>query len=153
MSIKDISTISAPAVEATLLGRLLAVRKLIHLHAIHALQPLGLGPKQAALLRRLRLSGSSSCLVALAKATTSDPAAVGRTIDGLIRKGLVKPAPGTGKADRRRRHVALTPAGRGAADRVNAIFDRLDQAMGSALNADERRRFNALLDKLAARLA
>jgi DNA-binding MarR family transcriptional regulator len=157
MSIKDKSIKSiAPSAadpEATLLGRLLRVRKLIHLQALHALKPLGLGPKQAAVLRRLRLAGSATCLVALAKSTASDPAALGRIIDGLIRKGLVRPAQGTGKADRRRRHVELTPRGLDLAGRVTDVFNSLDRAMAAGLGAEEGRRFGASLEKLSGHLS
>lgn len=152
MSIKDMSSNRA-ALEAPLLESLMRVRKLIYLQAVQALKPLGLGPKQAALLRRLRLLGPDCCLSELSKATASDPAAVGRTVDGLIRKGWVRAVKPEAGGDRRRRPVALTPAGDALASKVAALFRDLDRRMAATLKPDQAASLKTLLDAMAERLA
>lgn len=138
---------------APLLQRLMRVRRLIHLQAVHALKPLHLGPKQASLLRRLSLLGPACCLSDLSKATASDPAAVGRIVDGLIRKGWVQDRAKVPGGDRRRREVTLSPAGRKLAAQVETVFAQLDRRMAATLSKDEVRQFSDLMDKMAGRLA
>lgn len=131
----------------------MALRRLIHLRALHALKPLGLGPKQAAILRRMGLEPGPRCLVDLSKATASDPAAVGRIVDGLIRKGWVQALAVGPKPDRRRRDVALSAKGAELAAKVQAVFLGMDRDMSAVLDPLERRQMNALLEKIAQTLA
>ena len=152
MSTKDLSPImpAASAREAPLLESLMRVRRLIYLQAVHSLKPLGVGPKQASILRHMKRLTPSCCLVDLSKSTASDPAAVGRIVDGLVRKGWIKPAPAS--PDRRRREVSLTPEGRRMADRADAIFMQVDRVMAATLSIEDGRSLTHLLNSMAERL-
>lgn len=136
--------------ETGLLESLMRVRRLIYLQAVQSLKPLGIGPKQASLLRNMKRLAPACCLVDLSKATASDPAAVGRTVDGLTRKGWVKAGPASN--DRRRREVSLTPDGRRMADRADEIFLQVDRAMAATLSVEDGRSLTHLLDSMAERL-
>jgi DNA-binding MarR family transcriptional regulator len=89
----------------------------------------------------------------LAGATGVAVSTATRMVQGLRRAGLVAPA-GVAGGDARRRYVALTPAGREAAERegaaqlarVREVVERLDPGRRAALLEGAR----ALIDALAA---
>jgi DNA-binding MarR family transcriptional regulator len=125
-------------------------KRAVNLLAVQELKPLGLGSKQASVLRYL--AAHRRCSHAdLARHTITDPAAAGRIVDTLIRRGLVlrKEHP----SDRRRWMLSLTPQGRQAAERIAAVFKGMAAVLASPLNTRERLELVAALDKVADSLA
>ncbi|HTB22639.1 MAG TPA: MarR family transcriptional regulator [bacterium] len=126
------------------------VRRAVNLLAVKQLKPLGLGSKQASALRFL--SSHRLCSRAdLARHTITDPAATGRILDTLIRRGLIvqKAHP----TDRRRWMLALTPEGRRLAGKIAAVFEGIAETLARRLDPQERRALVLTLDKISDSLA
>ncbi len=102
--------------------------------------------KQAAVLRELRGSGPTS-QIALARSTASDPAFLGRLLDDLERRGLIRRK--RSHADRREMAVSLTPRGMEALGPLDASLQKLADAAQAELTEDERRVFIELATKVA----
>jgi DNA-binding MarR family transcriptional regulator len=121
-------------------------RRSVNLLAVKELKPLGLGTKQASLIRHLGEQGRCSH-ADLARLTGTDPAATGRILDGLIRRGLV--AREEHPSDRRRWVLTLSPTGRPLAAKIQAAFHGVAKKMAAPLSAQERDQLIRLLDKLS----
>jgi DNA-binding MarR family transcriptional regulator len=115
-----------------------ASRRLTQLYD-DALEPCGLRSTQFAILAELdRRSKAPPTMAVLANALVMDRSALGHNLRPLERDGLV--ALHEGVADRRRRHVVLTAAGKArfreakrlwqkAQDRFNAVFGKSKATM------------------------
>ena len=126
------------------------LRRALSLAHGQRLKPLGLGSKEAVLLRTLAHSGPCSA-IELSRATASDPAAVNRTLSGLLKKGLLRQE--RDPADARRSRLSLTPAkGRRLAAEVQALTEALAALAVQPLTPSERRRFNHDLQRLTEHL-
>ncbi|HEX5145904.1 MAG TPA: MarR family transcriptional regulator [Conexibacter sp.] len=82
----------------------------------------------------------------LAAAAEIDASTLVATLDGLERRGLAERR--ILPQDRRKRAIHLTPAGEEALARGRASAAKLGRELFGALDAEERRRFDALLRKL-----
>jgi DNA-binding MarR family transcriptional regulator len=83
----------------------------------------------------------------LAGASAIDASTLVATLDGLERRGLAERR--LLPEDRRKRAIHLTPEGEQLLARGRALAAEYDRAVFGALSAEERRRFDALLRKLA----
>ncbi len=83
----------------------------------------------------------------LAAAAEIDASTLVATLDGLEQRGLAERR--IQPEDRRKRAIHLTPEGEAALRRGRALAARLGDELFGALNAEERRRFEVLLRKLA----
>jgi DNA-binding MarR family transcriptional regulator len=83
----------------------------------------------------------------LAAAAEIDASTLVATLDGLERRGLAERR--IHPEDRRKRAIYLTPEGAAALKRGRKLAARLGDELFGALNAEERRRFEVLLRKLA----
>jgi MarR family transcriptional regulator, lower aerobic nicotinate degradation pathway regulator len=105
---------------------------------------LGLTPPQHSALyaigRRPRLDQT-----ALARALGFDRATMGTVIGGLEARGLLQREPG---ADRRRKALLLTPAGRKMLEQAMPAARRTTQRLMSPLSATERQVFALLLTRI-----
>jgi DNA-binding MarR family transcriptional regulator len=77
-----------------------------------------------------------------------DKVAVSRAVAGLMTRGLVERA--TDRADRRRASLKLSTRGRTMHARIVPLALRYEARLYEALSGDERRRFDALSDRLFA---
>jgi DNA-binding MarR family transcriptional regulator len=78
-----------------------------------------------------------------------DKVAVSRAVAGLMKRGLVERA--TDRADRRRASLRLSARGRTMHARIVPIALGYEATLCEALNAEERKTFNTLADRLFAR--
>lgn len=123
-------------------GRL---RRALNLHYTQTVRPLGIGAKQAALIRLLDKKGTAS-LAELSRWTLTDPAATTRAVNVLLKRGLVRQT--EHPTDKRRWQMALSPAGKKAATQVHRTYGELAQRVASALTGSERKTFMEILLKL-----
>ncbi|MBN1530519.1 MAG: winged helix-turn-helix transcriptional regulator [Thermoleophilaceae bacterium] len=84
---------------------------------------------------------------AVGEAAGVDPSTMVATLDALERRGLAERRPHA--SDRRKRAVHLTAEGEDATRRAQRIGKRVGEQAFGVLTADERRRLNDLLRKLA----
>ncbi|MEV4572858.1 MarR family winged helix-turn-helix transcriptional regulator [Nonomuraea jabiensis] len=75
-----------------------------------------------------------------------DPSDMVRLMDELIGAGLAERD--RDPADRRRYRVSLTPAGRDALERGQALVERVERETLAPLTADERERLHELVTKI-----
>jgi DNA-binding MarR family transcriptional regulator len=78
-----------------------------------------------------------------------DKVAVSRAVAALMQRGLVERA--TDRADRRRASLRLSARGRAMHARIVPIALGYEARLCEALNAEERKTFNTLSDRLFAR--
>ena len=128
-----------------LLDKFGRLRRKLNLRATLDLKPLGIGPKQALIIRELKRAEVSS-LADLARSTATDPAALGRAIDTLIKKEWV--AQREHPSDRRRWNVHLTKKGYSVAAKVDVIYGGLAEKLLEALTASEQENFSNILSKI-----
>jgi DNA-binding MarR family transcriptional regulator len=83
----------------------------------------------------------------LAAAAEIDASTLVATLDGLEQRGLAERR--ILPHDRRKRAIHLTPEGEAALARGRALARRVSDELFGPLSAEERRRFDALLRKLA----
>jgi len=83
----------------------------------------------------------------LAAAAEIDASTLVATLDGLEQRGLAERR--ILPHDRRKRAIYLTPQGEAALTRGRMLATQLSNELFGALNASERRQFDALLRKLA----
>lgn len=126
---------SSNAVDLSLLLMYGRVRRQLNLLVTQLLKPHGIGPKQAVLLRELSELKSAS-LSTLAERTFTDPAATGRAVDGLIKRGWVKQTDDPN--DRRRWLVTLTKQGQAAAQEFEGVFRTLANEFCKPLDNKEK---------------
>jgi DNA-binding MarR family transcriptional regulator len=108
-----------------------------------ALKPLGLSLVQWDALRHLHANPDAS-LHDLAQLTFQTDQAMGTLATRMIERGLIERVPGPGRAVRHR----LTPHGERLREEGQLRFERVLEDSFSALTADERARFGALLARL-----
>ncbi len=125
-------------------------RRALNLRAVHALKPLGLGTKQAGVLKFLSRRGECSP-AELARHTITDPAATGRIVEALIRAGSV--AREEHPSDRRRWVLRLTPKGRAQAAQVERAYGALARSLAERMDPEERRRLVETLERLTEALS
>jgi DNA-binding MarR family transcriptional regulator len=104
-----------------------------------------LTPHHHAVLLMLRQFGPLG-LTELAQAAQIDPRNMGPILDPLERRGIV--ARTSHPTDRRRRPIALTPAGEAAAGELATAAAEIEAALLEPLTASERDRLRGLLLKL-----
>lgn len=121
-------------------------RRLLNLHFTNALRPLGLGVKQAALLRFLAKRGKAS-LAELSRDTLTDPAAMTRLVKVLMGQGLVRQK--DHPTDKRRWELALTFRGVELALKIESVVSDLASRSLRALPAAEKSGFSKTLKKLS----
>jgi DNA-binding MarR family transcriptional regulator len=121
------------------------LRRALNLHYTQSLRPLGIGAKQAALMRLLAKQGKAS-LAELSRATLTDPASTTRSVNILSKKGWVKRK--DHPTDNRRWELALTPQGEKMAVKVLKTYSQLSHEVAEALSPVERDAFIKTLDKL-----
>jgi DNA-binding MarR family transcriptional regulator len=126
-----------------------SLRRAVSSAAAGAFADTGAGGRQVVVLRELRRSGGVS-QADLSRATVTDPAGMMRTLAALERRGWIERAGCA--ADRRRKLVSLTPAGRRALAELERPFDALLARANRALTGAERERFCETAEKLAAAL-
>jgi DNA-binding MarR family transcriptional regulator len=78
-----------------------------------------------------------------------DKVAVSRAVAGLMKRGLVERA--TDRADRRRASLRLSPRGRAMHARIVPIALAYEERLYRALDAEERRTFDELTQRMVAR--
>jgi DNA-binding MarR family transcriptional regulator len=84
----------------------------------------------------------------LARATDTDPALTGRTVQALIDEGLVRRK--RSEEDRRELLVELTAAGRRAGARFDKARDDLARRIAAVLDERDRRDFERIVHKILA---
>jgi DNA-binding MarR family transcriptional regulator len=125
------------------------IRRRLNIAVTQMLKPLGIGPKQAVILRYIAENPECS-LASAARATATDPAALGRAIDALIRSGWVVRHPHS--TDKRKSGLSLTRSGAVKTRRVQKIYQSVAAHFVSALTPAERRAFDHCLSKINASL-
>jgi len=121
------------------------LRRMLNLVATQQLKHLGIGVKQAILLREIRRM-QPVCVADIARITVTDPTAAGRAITCLIEKNWVHRI--DHPEDRRRWQVSLTPKGEKATDEVERLFKSLAGTFCDPLNASEKTHFLETLQKI-----
>jgi DNA-binding MarR family transcriptional regulator len=124
------------------LGRL---RRGINLMAVQILKPVEVGPKQALILSHL-YSRKTCSLADLSRSTITDPAATGRTVDTLIKRGWIDQR--EHPTDRRQWVVQLTSKGKQIAREVERLRHQLATDVISKLSHSEKKTFALLVRKL-----
>ena len=129
--------------------QLSAVARAVRVAAADAYATHEIGSLQAKCLRvigaREKLSQAE-----LARATLTDPALIGRVLESLVERGLVKRK--RSDADRRQYLLALTAAGQRARDRVVAVRSSVAKRITSALDARDVADFERIAAKILAEL-
>lgn len=115
-----------------------------HDRKIAVSEALGLSWARARALRRLATQAHT--LRGLAEVLAADPPYVTLMVDDLEQRGLVQRTPHPD--DRRSKLVQLTPAGRAAAARANAILDEPPAALREA-SAEDLETLLRVLERLA----
>src|SRR5512146_2710236 len=134
---------------ADILDAVGVVRRALSRAAASAFSGTGVGPKQVQILREIRSAGKIA-QVDLSRATSTDPAGLMRVIDALESRGWLRRT--STERDRRRKLVALTPAGLRAMNDLERTYDSLRRLTNGALNDTERRQFCSLAAKVAVTL-
>lgn len=144
MSIIDIS-MKSNSPEIQLLESFGRLRRALNLHFTQILRPLGIGAKQAALIRLLDKQGTAS-LAELSRFTLTDPAATTRAVNVLLKRGLVRQA--EHPTDKRRWQMALTPQGEKMAVKIHKVYGDIAQRVSGFLTPGERKELTGILLKL-----
>jgi DNA-binding MarR family transcriptional regulator len=121
------------------------IRRQINLLFTAQLKSLELGPKQAIMLKFIHKSPRSSH-AQLARATATDPAAVGRATDSLVKQGLILRE--EHPQDRRQWVLILSKRGKEVMEPVNKIIESISEDFLYALNGRERVQLKSLLKKI-----
>ena len=111
---------------------------------------LGLTPAQARIIVMLHLHGPMS-QQGLASLTDVEPSTLVRTLDVMEREGLASREPNP--EDRRAYLVRLTDHGADQVPKLYALWDGVEQALTSGMEATERDELLAALEELIGRLA
>jgi DNA-binding MarR family transcriptional regulator len=123
------------------------VRRKLNLRATQMLKPMGIGPKQALLLKELNALKFSSPME-LARLTHTDPTSTGKIIESLIKKDWVKRTDDPN--DRRSWRVTLTSTGRKAAYELDSVWSTLSEEFCGPLNVREKENLFHSLSKISA---
>ncbi len=106
---------------------------------------LGIGPKQAIMLAHIQKTPKSSH-AHLARATSTDPAAVGRAIDSLVNQGYLERE--EHPSDKRQWVLLLSKKGRELMRPINKIISEISDDFIEPLSSKERAQFKELLEKV-----
>ncbi|WP_279479257.1 MarR family winged helix-turn-helix transcriptional regulator [Aureimonas sp. SK2] len=129
------SSSSAPAGEGGMVQHLLSISKSTRAFLSLLLMEIDLHPGQDQLLARVE-PGVPISVSALADQLSVRPSTVSKMLDRLMEKNLVERT--AHSHDARRTMVMLTPAGEALRGRVNALWEKLEGDLNSAV-APERR--------------
>ncbi len=109
----------------------------------------GMGRTQAKVLRQVaRREGISQA--ELARATDTDPALTGRTLQGLLERGMLRRE--RSESDRREHLLYLGPQGREALERVERVRTRFAERLVRPLDEHDLEDFDRIATKLLAAL-
>ncbi len=125
-------------------------RRSLNLHFGNGLRALGLGTKQASLLWHLSRRSKASP-ADLSRDTLTDPAAMTKLVNLLIRESLLRHE--KHPTDKRRWELSLTPQGQRLAVKVETLYARLSEEALKSLNTSEKSDFSRTLQKLSGHLA
>ena len=149
LNLMDISTIDIsmklPNADLPLLEAFGRLRRTLNLYFTQAVRPLGVGAKQAALIRLLARQKTAS-LAELSRYTLTDPAATTRAVNLLLKRGWVRQA--EHPTDKRRWQMALTPQGEKQAAQVEKAYEEIAEKVSGSLTVAERKAFAKTLLKL-----
>jgi DNA-binding MarR family transcriptional regulator len=121
-------------------------RRGLNLLFTSALRTLGLGVKQASILRFLSQRGKAS-LAELSRDTLTDPAGMTRVIGVLLKQGVLYQKEHA--TDKRRWEMALTPKGRKLAADVEKLYSSLSEQVFKDLTDGEKTGLSKTLQKLS----
>lgn len=113
------------------------------------LAPVGLDPREFALLRRVNRSEGAS-QQAMGERLGIPPSRMVALVDGLEGRVLLERRPSP--RDRRAHALYLTPAGKQLLAKAHAVASALEAELTDELDSAERAQLVELLDRLAARL-
>jgi MarR family transcriptional regulator, lower aerobic nicotinate degradation pathway regulator len=122
------------------------VRRNLNLLFTNALRPLGLGVKQALILRFLSKRGKAS-LAELSRDTFTDPAGMTRVITVLMKQGVL--CQKEHATDKRRWEMALTPQGKKIAADLEKLYLSLSEKVFKGISTAEKNQFSKTLQKLS----
>jgi DNA-binding MarR family transcriptional regulator len=125
------------------------MRRQLNVIFYRRLRPLSIGPKQAILLRQLHKTQPAS-LAELSRTTQTNPAATGRAVDGLIKKGCILQI--DHPTDRRRWKLSLSEKGLVMAKEIDNIASDIACVLCQPLDALERTELARLMTKMASHL-
>ena len=141
---------SAPALDALLAHRLAVAGRLVRTLADAELAEVGVAAPACGVL--LRLAGDDGLTQAeIARRQRVEAPTMCRTVDRLVRDGLVERRPDPG--DRRATRVHLTADGRRAADAGAAVVHDIETRAFTGLDAAERATLADLLGRVIETLA
>jgi DNA-binding MarR family transcriptional regulator len=124
-----------------------ALKRRLMAVATQAYAAAGMGRIQGKLLRHVG-ERSPISQAELARATDTDAALTGRTVQGLIADGLVRRQ--RSEEDRREYVLELTAAGRRAKERVERARAELGARLGAVLDERDREDFERVVRKILA---
>ncbi len=134
-----------PQSHEQLLALFRSFRRSLNLGAVHRLKPLGIGPKQAAVMMCIRQYGPVPA-VKLAEETWSDPAAITRVVEVLVENGLL--AKKGNESDRRKWVIDLTAKGRQVVRRIAALQTQFSKQVFGKLAKREQSALMNVMGKL-----
>jgi DNA-binding MarR family transcriptional regulator len=123
-----------------------ATRRLTQLYD-DALEHCGLRSTQFAILAELDFKAGSPTMAELARRLVMDRSALGHNLQPLLRDGLVVLKEST--ADRRRRHVALTPQGRAKMKVAVKLWNEAETRFRAVFGASRAAKLRATLLEIA----
>ena len=135
-----------PAADLKTLEDFGQVRRGLNLVFSNALRPLGLGVKQAMILRFLSKRGKAS-LAELSRDTLTDPAGMTRVINVLMKQGVLYQKEHA--TDKRRWEMALTPKGKKITADLEKLYLSLSEKTFKGLSDSEKNQFSKTLQKLS----
>jgi DNA-binding MarR family transcriptional regulator len=139
-----------PSADLQLLEEFGRCRRALSLYFNHALRSQGLGTKQASILRFLAKRGKAS-LADLSRDTLTDPAAMTKMVNHLLKDDLVRQS--EHPTDKRRWELTLSPQGLKLASRVETLYAKRAGEALEILTTSERSAFGSILCKVASNLA
>jgi MarR family transcriptional regulator, transcriptional regulator for hemolysin len=125
-------------------------RRGLNLLFTNALRTLGLGVKQAQILRFLSQRGKAS-LAELSRDTLTDPAGMTRVIGVLLKQDVLYQKEHA--TDKRRWEMALTPKGKKLAAEVEKLYLSLSEQVFKNLTGEEKTGLSKTLQKLSQSLS
>ena len=124
------------------------IKRLINCYGAQKFKTFNLGLKQAGLIRHLGSQGTLSASH-LATLSLSDPAAITRSVDVLVKQGYVEKI--ASPIDRRSWDITLTPEGKRLFKKMSVVFDDLEETVFGVLletqQKDLMRLFETLMQK------
>jgi len=132
-----------------IMDKFFKLRRAINLKMVNRLKALGFGPKQALALKCIIKYGPISS-AKLAVLTLSDPAAISRSVDILVKHGLLKK--GESRADRRAWQLILTKKGKQAAGKIREVQNSITEDIFGSLSSREQRYLMSLLDRIVEKI-